>query len=160
VEHNPFEAPDSRFGLAQEAQPGGLNHAGKGARFGNVLLDGIAINIVAEVARFVTGTSTIGMDPNTVSPDEILSKSLIGGLVGLGAMMLYYIVMEMMFGKTLAKMLTGTRVVTTSGGAPSAGQIIGRSFARLIPFEAFSFLGSNPGGWHDSLSGTAVIKER
>jgi uncharacterized RDD family membrane protein YckC len=73
---------------------------------------------------------------------------------------IYYILMEGIFGRTLGKLITGTVVVDGFGNKPSFGKIIGRSFARLIPFEAFSFLGSTGRGWHDSLTDTYVVKSR
>jgi uncharacterized RDD family membrane protein YckC len=73
----------------------------------------------------------------------------------------YYLGCEVLFGRTLGKLLTSTRVVSANGGVPTAGQLVGRTFARLIPFDVFSFLmGNNPVGWHDSLSGTRVIEVR
>ena len=42
-------------------------------------------------------------------------------------------------------------------GRPTYGQILGRTFSRFVPFEAFSFLPS-PVGWHDRWSGTRVVR--
>jgi hypothetical protein len=36
---------------------------------------------------------------------------------------------------------------------------LGRSAARSIPFEPFSFLGGQPTGWHDRLSETRVVRK-
>ena len=55
----------------------------------------------------------------------------------------YYFGMEAVFGKTVGKLITGTKVVSETGGRPSIGQFLGRSFVRLVPFEAFSFLGDS-----------------
>ena len=63
----------------------------------------------------------------------------------------------------MGKLITGTRVVTENGGKPRWGQIVGRSFARFIPFEALSVLFWNDKerrGWHDSLSKTCVVRKR
>jgi hypothetical protein len=35
-----------------------------------------------------------------------------------------------------------------------------RTLSRFIVFEALSYLGSVSRGWHDSLSGTYVVKKR
>ncbi len=67
----------------------------------------------------------------------------------------YFILMEYYFGKTLAKFITGTSVISIDGNKPTMGQIVGRTFSRLVPFDALSFLGEN--GWHDSWSDTRVI---
>lgn len=81
---------------------------------------------------------------------------LIGGLAYIG----YYFIFELAFSQTVAKMLTGTKVVGVDGEKPTVSALIGRSLARYIPFEVFSFLfyGSYPTkGWHDRLSGTLVV---
>jgi uncharacterized RDD family membrane protein YckC len=80
-------------------------------------------------------------------------------LLGLLTVLFYYIGMESLFGKTFGKFITRTRVVNSAGGPPSFGQVVGRSLARFIPFEAFSFFGGkgHPVGWHDSLSNTRVV---
>ena len=54
-------------------------------------------------------------------------------------------------------------VVNEDGGRPRWGQVVGRTFARLIPLEPFSVLFSNHKkrrGWHDSLSKTYVVRRR
>ncbi len=72
----------------------------------------------------------------------------------------YYIFFEFAVGgKTIGKMITRTRVVDEDGNKPDFSNIVGRSLARFIPFEMFSFLGSDARGWHDSLSATVVIDE-
>jgi len=86
---------------------------------------------------------------------------LAGFVIRLMVWLGYFVFMESLFQRTLAKLLTGTIVVTENGARPSFAQILGRSFSRLIPFEAFSFLGGNhPVGWHNSLSRTRVVSTR
>lgn len=36
-------------------------------------------------------------------------------------------------------------------------RILARCFCRLIPFNAFSFLGGSGSGWHDSIPKTKVV---
>ena len=72
----------------------------------------------------------------------------------------YYFVMEAVFSKTVGKLITGTKVVNETGGRPSIGQFLGRSFTRMVPFEAFSFLGDSCRGWHDRWPNTYVIRTR
>jgi uncharacterized RDD family membrane protein YckC len=72
----------------------------------------------------------------------------------------YYVIFEAIFGKTLGKTITRTRVVTTTGKQPDVLTIIGRTLCRLIPFDALSFLGSShPRGWHDRITSTLVVRE-
>ncbi|MGN6419032.1 MAG: RDD family protein [Pseudobacter sp.] len=79
---------------------------------------------------------------------------LLSYLVSLINFVIYYFVAEALFCQTLGKALTGSCVVGV-GGRLSTGQILGRSFARLIPFDPLSFLWN--GKWHDKASSTTVV---
>ena len=130
--------------------------ATKGIRFANMLVDTLLIGIpVSFLANFILFGEAITTGPSQLSLDNQLKTYALN----MAIYMVYYIVMEHNFGKTIGKMMTNTRVVTHSGGKPTFGQIVGRSFARYIPFEAFSFLGDTGIGWHDSLTGTYVITD-
>lgn len=87
----------------------------------------------------------------------LMENGIFSFVVSVMFMSSYYIFFEGLFRRTPAKFLTKTIVVNETGGKPEFTQIIIRSFARFIPFEAFSFLGDGP-GWHDTLSNTRVIK--
>jgi hypothetical protein len=66
----------------------------------------------------------------------------------------YYFPLELVLQQTVAKIFTRTRVAVIGSFYWS---ILKRSMARLIPFEAFSFLIKN-GRWHDRLSNTYLAK--
>jgi uncharacterized RDD family membrane protein YckC len=70
---------------------------------------------------------------------------------------LYYLTTEGIFNTSIGKTILGNVVANNIAEKPSVGQRIGRTFARLIPFEVFSFL-FIPRGWHDSLTTTYVVK--
>lgn len=70
----------------------------------------------------------------------------------------YYTATETLFSRSLGKLITGTKVITMAGGKPSFLSVLGRSFARLVPFEPFSMFGDS--AWHDGWSGTQVIDLR
>ncbi|WP_163378466.1 RDD family protein [Cyclobacterium sp. SYSU L10401] len=75
----------------------------------------------------------------------------------------YCIILEGLFHRTLGKLVTGTIVINSrTFEKPSFGQVLGRSFSKLIPFDALSFLSRKPRGWHDSIPNTMVttIKSR
>jgi uncharacterized RDD family membrane protein YckC len=78
-------------------------------------------------------------------------------LVPLISLMFYYFILEGIFNTTAGKCATNTVVVNSSGEVPSVGQRLGRTLCRLIPFEAFSFLGKNARGWHDTITDTYVV---
>lgn len=72
---------------------------------------------------------------------------------------IYYVVLEFLFGRTLGKVLTGTRVVTSEGRALSMPTAVLRTLCRFLPLEPMSFsLGET--WWHDSLSRTQVVRMR
>lgn len=134
-------------------------------RFVNFLIDNFTTAVISNCAGFIFGVSYALSRPDPtapITPDQEVTLNLIGMAIGLTLALAYYTFTEAVMQRTLGKLVTGTRVVTADGGRPTVGQIVGRSFARFIPFEAFSFLGGNgfPVGWHDSLSRTRVVNTR
>lgn len=127
--------------------------AGKGARFVNFIID----YFVQTAIGFVFGFTVVliggqaGLDFIEATP---------GLVIGIPILLAYYFFFEAATGRTLGKLITGTKVVNETGGKPSLGQIAGRSFCRIIPFEALSFLGSTGRGWHDSIPKTYVVSTR
>ncbi len=87
--------------------------------------------------------------------DQSLVVFVISGLIIIFG---YELIMESIWQRTLGKFVTGTKVVDIHGKKPSFLKVLGRSAARWIPFEQFSFLVSkHPMGWHDLLSKTLVV---
>ena len=108
------------------------------------------------------GWALRGTESNEVEPPEggtVLGRGLGGLDVGF-IVLFYFVFFESLIGRTPGKLLTGTRVVDEQGQKPSFGQILGRSLARMLPFEPLSFFGAENRGWHDSLSKTYVVKSR
>ena len=71
--------------------------------------------------------------------------------------------MEGLFGATVGKWVTRTRVVDERGLPPSWRTAFLRSLARFIPFEPLSLLfagADDPRGWHDRMPGTRVVLRR
>ncbi|HEV3413464.1 MAG TPA: RDD family protein [Puia sp.] len=62
-------------------------------------------------------------------------------------------------GKTLGKLVTQTRAINDDGSRLKPGKAFLRYLVRLVPFEAFSALGSPSYPWHDRWTGTLVIDE-
>lgn len=149
-------SPDDPFAAPQmlEAPPPltAAHHgdASAGQRLANVAIDYAGIMVFGGVIGFVSGV---------VGSAELLDE-IPDQLFGVVAMTTYYLLFEGLTGRTLGKLVTGTRVVAEDGQRPSFGKIVGRTFSRFVPFEAFSFLGGNPRGWHDQWSGTRVVRLR
>jgi uncharacterized RDD family membrane protein YckC len=148
---NPYEAPRVDVNLSAGADdPAMLKNASLGARFLNWLIDDVVVIVFGSVA--VAVMMLLGGE-NTAS-------DALGNVVAIAVMVGYYVVFEAAFGWTIGKLITGTRVKRVDGGKPRVLQIIGRTAARFIPFEPFSLLGGANVGWHDSMSGTRVVRVR
>jgi uncharacterized RDD family membrane protein YckC len=163
MSENPYASPAIPADLAANvvARPREVKIASQGKRFIHMFVDSIVVQLLSTAGGFVIGfayaLAKVGGGGTFTKEDENWLQ-MIGFMWGLLVAVAYFVVMEAVFQRTVAKLLTGTLVVNADGTRPSLKQIIGRSFARLIPFEAFSFLGgTQPVGWHDSLSGTRVI---
>jgi uncharacterized RDD family membrane protein YckC len=145
---DPYRAPASAL---HEPGIGNLETASRGRRFLGYLVDGVALwglNMVGLIALMAAAGS---FDPNTLG----LGKQF---AVSLGAMLVYYILMEGLFARTLGKFACGMRVVNRDGGVPTWGQVVGRTFARWIPFEFVAIFGSERLMLHDSLAKTLVVR--
>jgi len=73
----------------------------------------------------------------------------------------YYVPMEGIFGVTLGKLVTNTRVVDEQGRPPSWAQVLGRTLVRQVPFEPITILFGDPAratAWHDRLPKTLVVR--
>jgi uncharacterized RDD family membrane protein YckC len=159
---NPY-SPPAAPSFAPPAMPAQqMKIAGQGKRFINFILDQIFTGILGGIVGLVFGFTFAIMraDPSApMLPQEEFQFQLISQLLGIGLSIVYFTLLESLTQRSLAKFITGTKVVQVDGSAPTVGQIIGRTFARFIPFEPFSLLGGkNPVGWHDSLSKTRVIE--
>ena len=83
--------------------------------------------------------------------------SWISNLFSLLIYALYMGTIETIFkGRSLGKLITGTRAVNLDGSIISGKTAFLRGFIRAIPFEAFSALGSPSTPWHDKWTDTMV----
>lgn len=163
MSENPYSSPVMTAGYQEPvtAIPCEFELASQGKRFLNLILDSIFVQILSRAGAFGVGVvyaaSRIATGNEITSEDQSTLYGL-GLVTGLSISIGYYVLMESVCRRTLAKFITRTIVLDENGDRPTLKQILGRSLARLIPFEAFSFLGNNtPVGWHDSLSGTRVV---
>ena len=153
-DENPYQSPTEVCSVEPTTEPQPVPPASEGARFVNLILDQLACCALAYGIGFALALAA------RVLGDESLLHRTPNLLFGVVVILIYYVPQEALFGKTLAKFVTGTKVVSATGARPTFGQIVGRTFCRMIPFEAFSCLESNPVGWHDRLSSTRVVKNR
>jgi len=126
-------------------------YASKWQRFANMLIDDFGYIVLAAImgasVAFVGGENAVALMDSI--PDVIFGYSIL---------IVYYFSFEFFTGRTLGKLITRTRVVDDDGNKPSWRKILGRTFTRIVPFEAFTFLGKNGRGLHDRWPKTYVIK--
>jgi uncharacterized RDD family membrane protein YckC len=72
---------------------------------------------------------------------------------------LYYMLLEHKYQKTIGKIITKTKVVNLEGEKALIGDIVSRTLCRLIPFDRVSFFFTR-NGFHDVISKTKVIKDK
>ncbi|WP_271425244.1 RDD family protein [Aequorivita sinensis] len=128
------------------------NVVGSGIRFVNFLIDFIVWLIIAFIISFIIGLFI----PVTAESQGILT--LFVYVLFFGTFIAYYAILEIKFQKTVGKFVTKTKVVKMNGEKPENGDIITRTFCRLIPFDRISFLFVK-NGIHDYLSKTKVVKD-
>jgi uncharacterized RDD family membrane protein YckC len=139
-------------------------YAGQLQRFGNFIIDNLLMNYgIGYISGFALGI-IIGLfdsnffdsyDPN--NPSFALYFFML--LVVILNHLLYYTICEKLFkGRTLGKLITGTKAVRQDGAELTFRDALLRSLTRLVPFEAFS--GFNTLCWHDSWTNTMVVKTR
>ncbi len=133
--------------------------ASKGTRFGNFIIDRIAstLFIIMFSAIIVLIFSLVGYFEGVTWFENI--STLMDYTISISLTLIYYIVLETFFAKTIGKAITKTTVVLENGKKASSSDIIIRTFSRLVPFEPFSFLGEDAYGWHDQWSDTYVVKD-
>ncbi|NML41446.1 RDD family protein [Chitinophaga sp. G-6-1-13] len=127
--------------LSDLQEPVAFDHASKGQRFANLLIDGVILGVAQNIFAAILGLGTF----EAIGIGLVVNLAYYTGMEGFGG------------GRTVGKMVTGTRVVSTNGEALTTGRILLRTVCRWVPFEPFSMLfGDAP--WHDTWTDTAVVK--
>lgn len=129
-----------------------------GTRFLNHILDNLFLIVAYAIVFFMFGI-ILGITDSGSILETPASGIIIYGLLLL-VYILFYALQEGLSGRTLGKLITGTKVVMENGDKLTFDAAFTRAACRLIPFEKFSFLGSDARGWHDTISKTRVIKDK
>ena len=132
--------------------------ASKNRRFANYILDTIFIRMLAFPVWFLIGLSTSVLGITDAAFWKSLDNPAGELFIGCVTVFVYYFLCEALWQRTLAKLITGTKVVTINGTKPPLDAIGMRTLLRFIPFEPLSFLTKKAGGWHDRWSGTVVVR--
>lgn len=135
-----------------------LEMAASGKRLANYVIDLVTFYVVI----FSLGIVIAIINPSFFDyVDDSPGMELLDRLITLILYGVYMGAVEAIFkGKTLGKVITGTRVVNEDGTPISTGTAFKRGIIRAIPFNAFSALGSPCYPWQDKWSDTYVIDEK
>ncbi len=152
-----MDAPSTH--LLADIETTHIVQAGTGKRFAKYIIDVIVFYIVVFFLAIVVAI----IDPELLSWMEgtDAGTNLLNSLVSL---LLYGIIMgtteALTGGRSLGKLITGTRAVNADGSSISMQTAFWRGLCRAVPFEAFSALGSPSYPWHDKWTNTYVIDIR
>ena len=125
-----------------------MTSADKGARFGNLIIDISLVLIIYVIVSLITVSIS-----STILEEDTMIFEVIFTLIFFS----YYFFLELLFGRTIGKVLTKTMVVNRQGYKPKPLTIFFRTLVRLVPTEGLTFLFGHI-GLHDLLSKTTVVK--
>lgn len=135
-----------------------LVQASHGKRLGNYIIDLIIFYIAIFTFSFLLATispafvdwiDNYGNDTGFNIADRLVSLFIYGLLMGL--------IEAVSKGRSLGKLITGTKAINQDGSTISAGTAFLRGLSRAVPFNALSALGTPPFPWHDKWTKTFVI---
>jgi len=138
-----------------------LVQASMGKRFLNYIIDALVFAILLFIVLIILASA----DPKAL--EAIVKKNETGDFTLIEQLLIqviygtYMFIMEALFkGKTVGKMITGTRAVKQDGSPIVLRDAQLRGLCRMVPFNAFSALGNPSYPWHDRWTKTYVIDEK
>ena len=138
------------------------NKADKGYRFLNYIIDfgftllvmWFLILVFVVVKYLITGADIEESADEIANLDPLIDR--------IGTLLMYAFIMfvteKISNGRSLGKLITGTKVVKIDGSALTTDDLLKRNFSRAVPFDQLSFFGNN--GWHDNWSDTQVVNRK
>src|ERR1700761_7941592 len=126
MERNPYAPTQAALNEVPLDEPSAAPElASRGRRLANTLIDSVAYIVVSIVIGVVSAVLKLTLNIDVIG--------FLGPLFGIVVLLLYYIVGEALFGRTLGKVVTGTRVVAESGGPAKLWQVVLRTLYRFVP---------------------------
>ncbi|RPD42932.1 RDD family protein [Chitinophaga barathri] len=135
-----------------------LVQASTGKRFANYIIDTICYYVLVFILGMILGLvfpqyfDFVETSSGGELLDRIVWILIYGALMGL--------LEGVLKGKTPGKYITGTIAVNEDGSTISMSTAFKRGFIRMIPFCAFSALGSPCYPWQDKWTNTYVIDQK
>lgn len=135
-----------------------LVQASTGKRFANYLIDLLVFYILIFIGAMVMAL----LNPESVDDAGMLDMNpFLDRLLWLVLYGVYMSLVEGIFkGRSLGKLVTGTKAVNEDGSTLSFSKALARGFSRIVPFEQFSAFGNPSYPWHDKWTNTYVIDIR
>lgn len=124
------------------------------------------LNYIIDLVLFYAFIFLLGILLAIISPSslDVLDEPGFGFIDRVITLILYAFFMfaqEALFkGKSLGKLITGTRAVNLDGTSISTNTALKRGFSRAVPFCVFSALGSPCNPWQDKWTDTLVMDEK
>ena len=132
-----------------------FEYASMGQRFLNFVIDYILLIIGPGV---ILGVVLASMGRADIVGDDSSQTDIAMYFFFAIVYVAYYTLCEFLFkGRTLGKLITGTKAVRSDNQPLTFQDALLRSLSRLVPFEVLSGFGTP---WHDSWTNTTVVKIR
>lgn len=129
----------------------------------NALLDLLISGALAFLIAAAAGLqlSETAFEPGTGLLDVLADFTTDGYLFLAGVIIGYYTLLEWTTGRTVAKFITGTKVIMeTEAVKPGILNAFIRSICRFLPLEFVSAFARRPVTWHDSLASSIVTDSK
>lgn len=153
--HNPFSPPKADVTPVEQPVVR-YEAASRWRRLATFALDYVGFMMLAALLGIVLGLA--GQEEWLDRIDRL--KGWQENLFGVAIFLLYYMLTEVMLGRSLGKFIVGTRIIADDGRTPTRIQLVKRTLIRLVPFEMLSVFRDKAYMWHDSGSDTRVILSR
>jgi uncharacterized RDD family membrane protein YckC len=126
--------------------------ASTGKRLVNYFVDSFVFLVLATIVMIVY----FFLNPDLMETINEEESSLVETVIYIISYGLFMGLYEAVFkGKTLGKLITGTKAVNNDGSTISFKTAMLRGISRCVPFEAFTAFGTRM--WHDEWNDTYVI---
>jgi uncharacterized RDD family membrane protein YckC len=133
-----------------------MNKVSKLKRLVNFMIDSVTIGLLSFLVFYIMSYIFLKF--------KLSSRFGEGKLISIDVFLLiiafmYYFISESMFGRTVGKYITSTKVVNSKGNIPSVISIFLRTIIRLIPLDSITYLFDSV-VWHDKYSLTYLVSNK